>query len=135
MISPNQVDPKSCPTCGVQEWRQNEYGGVATEQARLMNAIEAKLMKKRSTAAYIACDQVAMAAALDPRSVARATAHHVGVELYGRHTRGQMVVDRSPQRRPANVHLIEEIDVALFRTMMVWSLGGGSTGYVPPRLP
>ena len=39
---------------------------MATEQARLMNAIEAKLMKKRSTAAYIACDQVAMAGARGP---------------------------------------------------------------------
>ena len=39
------------------------------------------------------CDQLAVAAAIDPRYVVQKSLHFATVELSGRFTRGQMVVD------------------------------------------
>jgi inosine-uridine nucleoside N-ribohydrolase len=58
---------------------------------------------------------------------------YVTVELSGKNTRGQMIVDRRGHlMRPPNVFLIEGINVALLKTMMVWSLGDESVLYNPP---
>lgn len=56
-------------------------------------------------------DGLAMAVALEPGVVCRAERHHVQVELAGRHTRGQTVVDWSGDTgQEPNAHLVLDID-------------------------
>jgi purine nucleosidase len=63
-------------------------------------------------------DGLAVAVALEPDIVRRAETHHVQVELAGRHTRGQTVVDWFDQSgREPNVNLVLEVD-----TTRLWEL-------------
>ena len=58
-----------------------------------------------------ALDGVAVAAALEPGIVRKAERHYVQVELAGKHTRGQTIVDWSDQTaQEPNVDLVEEMD-------------------------
>ena len=69
------------------------------------------------------CDQLAVAAAIDPRCVSQQSAHYASVELSGRFTRGQMVVDYSKRiGKSANVVLIDQMNMELFKKMMLWSV-------------
>ena len=74
-----------------------------------------------------------MAAAIDASCVKKSTPHFATVELSGRFTRGQMVVDYPRLlRRSPNVFIIDDIDVNLFKTMMRWSVNDRSVNYSPP---
>jgi len=111
----------------------NVYGAVDSNQSRLMNKIEAESNSKKFFETYIVCDQLAMGAAIDARCVTKSSHQFATVELTGRFTRGQMVVDYSGQlRRAPNVFLIDDIDMNLFKTMMLWSVGHPSVDYSPP---
>ena len=100
-----------------------------------MNLIEAKMIERRPYRTYVACDQLSMAAAIDPSCVLLQSPFYVTVELSGKNTRGQMIVDRSGHlMRPPNVFLIQGIDVDLLKTMMVWSLGDEYVSYNPPLI-
>lgn len=80
------------------------------------------------------CDQLAVAAALDPRVVLQQSLHFATVELSGRFTRGQMVVDYGKKiaGKSPNVFLIDRIDVDHFKKMMLWSLEDPHTDYTLP---
>lgn len=80
------------------------------------------------------CDQLAVAAVIDPRYVTQKSLHFATVELSGRFTRGQMVVDYGKKiagKKP-NVFLIDRVDIELFKKMMLWSLDHPSVDYTPP---
>lgn len=82
---------------------------------------------------YSVCDQLAVAAAIDFRSVAEHSPHYATVELSGNYTRGQMVVDYYGRlKRTPNVFLIDCMDVNLFKKMMLWSVDHPTVDYVPP---
>jgi purine nucleosidase len=67
-----------------------------------------RTLKRRD---LLAPDGLAVAVALEPGIVRRAEAHHVEVELAGRHTRGQTVVDWSDRSgREPNADLVLELD-------------------------
>jgi len=115
------------------EWRMNVYGEVNSSQTHLMNKIEAESNATKFFETYIVCDQLAMAAAIDASCVKKSTPHFATVELSGRFTRGQMVVDYPRLlRRSPNVFIIDDIDVNLFKTMMRWSVNDRSVNYSPP---
>lgn len=68
---------------------------------------------------FLAPDGLAVAVALEPDIVRQAETHHVRIELAGRHTRGQTVVDWHDRtgRRP-NVDLVLEVDNKRFWELM-----------------
>ena len=73
-----------------------------------------------------------MAAAIDSRCVAQKSLHYATVELGGRFTRGQMVVDYYGrlQKKP-NVYLIDRVDLEMFKKMMLWSVDRPNVDYYP----
>jgi len=74
-----------------------------------------------------------MAAAIDSSCVTKMSQHFASVELSGRFTRGQMIVDYSSVLcRSPNVFLIDRIDMNLFKTMLLWSVNDPSVDYCPP---
>ena len=137
-----------------QDWRLNEYGGNDSAASRLMDKIEAKVIKNRFYPTYMwgqtqylngaihflfsfcessACDQLAVAAAIDPRSVASQSQHYASVELTGHYTRGQMVVDyHGYLKKSPNVYLIDAMNVEVFKKMMLWSVDHPTVDYCPP---
>lgn len=57
-------------------------------------------------------DPLAMAVALDSSLVRASSRHYVTVELGGRHTRGQTVIDHEKRLgREPNVDIVSDIDV------------------------
>jgi len=90
----------------------------------LLNEVEKKILEKY-TDSWIACDQYAAAAAIEPKVVKSSLNRHCTVELSGSLTRGLMVVDKMGiLRQPNNVTLIKELDEELCKRMMIWGLGG-----------
>jgi purine nucleosidase len=76
-------------------------------------------IKRLGRPGLYAPDPLAMAAALEPESVARAEMHAMTVELTGTHTRGQTTVDWSNLTdRTPNVNIILEVDRERFWKLM-----------------
>ncbi len=68
-------------------------------------------------------DGLAMAVALEPEIVKRAEVRPVAIELHGRHTRGQTVIDWLGRGgRPANVEIVFDVDVDRFIELMEMGL-------------
>lgn len=77
------------------------------------------LSEKEKGYDFIACDPMAVAAAVDPTFITQSRLVHVTVELQGQVTRGQSVVDwNSHLKGPKNVTLVEKVDMARFHEMM-----------------
>ncbi len=96
---------------------QNEY-------TELRNAVKSKKndftcsiqkhsigeMKKQGV--YTLCDEIAVAVAFDQEVAVEKTGHFVTVQLDGRHTRGQMIVDNENKLgKQANVDIIKTINL------------------------
>ncbi|MBL8093373.1 MAG: nucleoside hydrolase [Anaerolineales bacterium] len=64
-------------------------------------------------------DGLAMAVALEPEIVKHAEVRPVTIELHGRHTRGQTVIDWLGRGgKPANVEIVLEVDLQRFISLM-----------------
>ncbi|CAL8125509.1 unnamed protein product [Orchesella dallaii] len=106
------------------EWRVKVLGGLDTPQAQLLNAVERKILEKY-TDNWIACDQFAAAAAIEPKIVKKSITRHCTVELGGNWTRGLMVIDKMGiLKKPENVTIITELDEELSKRIMLWGAGG-----------
>jgi len=114
------------------KWRVEVLGGLDTPNARLLNAIEAKITAAKEglsedevLAGWIPCDQLAAAALIDPGVITKAAKYHCTVELQGMHTRGLMIVDYpSVLKQRQNVTVVSEIVPEFLEKMMIWGAGG-----------
>jgi len=81
-------------------------------------------------------DPLAMAVVLEPEIVQQAEQQYVMVETNGRYTRGQTIVDwENRLKRPANAHIILEVNHGRFLQLVEMALNkGDDTGSSPPRL-
>ena len=94
-----------------------EFFGKVFGTARAFN-------RSRGRRGVIAADALAMAVAIDPSIVSRSESRHVAVELDGRLTRGATVVDWAGRlQRPANAHIVMELDADRFAAMVRRALG------------
>jgi purine nucleosidase len=92
-------------------------------RARFFQRITAQLLdyNRRSYGAPLlhGPDALALAVMLEPDIVQRAERRHVAVELHGRLTRGQTVVDWTERGgRPANATIVQEVDRARFAQLL-----------------
>jgi purine nucleosidase len=80
--------------------------------------------RERGRYGLVAADALAMAVALDPACVTRASEEYVAVELDGGLTRGATIVDWEHRlQRPANARIVMEVDQARFAAMVRRALG------------
>eukprot|EP00242_Pyramimonas_sp_CCMP2087_P015462 CAMPEP_0198198932 /NCGR_PEP_ID=MMETSP1445-20131203/2290_1 /TAXON_ID=36898 /ORGANISM="Pyramimonas sp., Strain CCMP2087" /LENGTH=331 /DNA_ID=CAMNT_0043868611 /DNA_START=183 /DNA_END=1178 /DNA_ORIENTATION=+ len=104
------------------EWETVEkWISKPTLRSCFLNSILQKLIasEKGRGNKFIACDPIAVAAAIHPCLVTKSTHVHLTIELQGKLTRGQCVVDwHSLLNQPCNVELVDEIDLATFSEMM-----------------
>lgn len=97
-----------------------EFFGKVVATARRYNA-------EHDRRGVIAADALAMAVAIDPTIVTRSERRSVAVELDGRLTRGATVVDwANRQGRPAQAHIVLEVDQQRFAAMVRRALGAGN---------
>jgi inosine-uridine nucleoside N-ribohydrolase len=103
-----------------QDWRFNILGAPSNPITDLLNPIEKLCYKNWQT--WTPCDAFLVSLFIDPMVVRKLSEHHVTIELHGRHTRGQVVLDHLYKEK-ANCKVIELIDEELFRNMILETAG------------
>jgi len=102
---------------------------IDTVAGRFFRAISRQAAQRLQTVykrpAYLLPDPLAMAISLQPALIQRSSRHFVTVELSGRHTRGQTVIDYSGiSARAANVRIVHALDRQGFYQLLRQSLAG-----------
>ncbi len=103
--------------CSMDTPRATFFNRISTEAGRRQRANEG--------GSYLLPDPLAMAITLKPELIIESTHNFVTVELNGRHTRGQTIVDyRSPNRGAytPNTHIIHRLDRDCMYQMFVDAL-------------
>jgi purine nucleosidase len=107
--------------------RYDELARMIGPRVQFFNGIDKwatpEMRNRTSSPLYLLPDPLAMAVALCPELIRQSHFRHVEVELNGTYTRGQTVIDYANKiGRPANVHVITEIDMdgvyQLYRQML-----------------
>lgn len=104
------------------KWRFEVLGSIGNPVTELMNALDHKLYTSRDRIYFRPCDALLAAVFLCPELVEVANEWHASVELAGRHTRGQLVLDHL-KANTDNVRIVERINEELFKKMLQWVVG------------
>jgi inosine-uridine nucleoside N-ribohydrolase len=115
-----------------QAWRFNVLGAIQNTPMDLLNTVEKKVWEKSRFTSWIPCDAIIAAALLRPDIVMKSHKCHATVELHGTHTRGQVVIGHLKVKDPT-VHLIEEVDTSLLKTILLWAAGHSDLDYVKSK--
>ena len=108
---------------GIPKAILNRWQNIDSDNARFFHKVSAKTIAFISqyigrTELY-AADPLALAVAVDPSCVQRAESHYLAIELNGRHTRGQTVVDWHDRLgKTPNATIILNVDIDRFHQMM-----------------
>jgi len=110
------------PLTLVERWM-----GWNTPNARFYRAITAKTLRFTTEImgrdSLFGPDGLAVALILDPTIVQEAEEHYVAIELAGRHTRGQTIVDWEDRgERAANARIVLKVDQTKFNDLMALAL-------------
>ncbi|XP_014665251.1 PREDICTED: inosine-uridine preferring nucleoside hydrolase-like [Priapulus caudatus] len=100
-----------------------------TREARFLRLIHDKpeAFCKKQEWGFIPCDQTAMAVALDDGVATGWHSEYATVELNGKYTRGQMVIDfRKVLKREHNCRMVTKIDLDRLRSCMGMAMNPGS---------
>lgn len=100
-----------------KSWRFDVIGTIDNDITRLLNPIEEKAYKKCEE--WLPFDTYCAASFIDPSIVRRREDFHMTIELNGRLTRGQVVIDHIEENEFKNVTVIEEIDVERFKWLVM----------------
>lgn len=99
-------------------WRFGVLNTVKSDIMELMDKIENKQSRKNFTP----CDAYMIACFAFPKMILKMKHHSATVELSGEYARGLMVLDHKLLTKP-NVFVIEEIDVEMFKKVLLWVCG------------
>ncbi|CAG7821740.1 unnamed protein product [Allacma fusca] len=107
-----------------KDFRLSELTKIKSPAMDLMNRIEVHNVKK---VRWSPCDALAAAVLVEPKVIQDSKVVHTTVELFGHHTRGQMVIDHENllnQRK--NAEIVHGIDIPLYLDIIRWGFGGPS---------
>lgn len=99
-----------------KEWRLNEIGSIDNRITRFLNPIEKKAYTKLKN--WNPYDVFAVACMVSPSIIRKAQDFHLTIELNGRFTRGQVVLDHIGISPYKNVKIIEEVDIEQFKLLI-----------------
>lgn len=71
---------------------------------------------------YIPCDALVSCLFIHPGFVTKASEWHVAVELCGKETRGQFVLDHLKSNKN-NAKIVERVDAEDLKTLLLWVVG------------
>lgn len=122
-ILPWEVCLKSSEATLHQEWRFGVLNKVRSDIIDLMDKIEVDPLKKN----FIPCDAYLIACFVFPQMITVEKRYNATVELSGEYARGLMVLDHKQLDEP-NAFVIEDIDVDLFKKVLLWVCGHEDSG-------
>lgn len=101
-----------------EDWRIKQLSSNDNKFTNFLNPIEIKAYRGVLDW-WTPCDNFLACCFINSKMIQKMEKRHVTVELSGVHTRGQMVIDHLKQNQP-NAFIIEQIDVELFKSFMLW---------------
>ncbi|XP_055845448.1 nucleoside hydrolase-like isoform X2 [Episyrphus balteatus] len=105
------------------DWRINTLGSVKSKAIELLNHTEKAILLPKGFPKWIVCDGILLATFLFPEKlIAKSRQYYATVELNGKHTRGQMVLDHK-RLNESNVRIIEEVHRENYRKTISWTGG------------
>lgn len=106
-------------------------GQINSPQMNLMNPVEKSIYSKCQFDQYFVCDAICVASFLCSKLIKNTYKIHATVELQGLYTRGQMVIDHRNilEENLPNVCFVTEVDVELFKKMLLFAAGHENSGY------
>ena len=104
------------------EWRIQGLGGNKNPMTQLMDEVEKRLHVSRENPKWTCCDNQLVVSFILPEIIQKQTKYHATVELGGKYTRGQMILDHLGIEKP-NVEIVEEIDVEKYKNFMLLICG------------
>ncbi|XP_058816431.1 nucleoside hydrolase-like [Topomyia yanbarensis] len=100
------------------DWRMTVVGKSTNKAVQMLNLAEAEIFADRPF--WRPCDAFLAAVFVKPEIVIHTENFHVDVELSGRLTRGQMVLDHLKCMRD-NVRLVDKINTDQFKLLMLYA--------------
>lgn len=94
-------------------------GKSETKFVEMMNKAESNCRKYSKN--WNPCDLLLISAMFFPDCVTKSRTMHATVELDGKYTRGQMILNHLP-RRPDNVKLIDSVSSEAIKKILEWSV-------------
>lgn len=104
----------------IQSWRKDVLGKTQSPIIDLLNPVEYKAF--RNFSGYIPCDAMVACLFVHPEVIVKSSQWHVTVELNGKETRGQMVLDHLQQNK-TNASIIERVSEEDIKKIMLWVCG------------
>lgn len=104
------------------KWRMDELGAINNPITKLLNALDQKFYVARNREYFKPCDGLLTAIFLSKDAVEVDGHWHASIELHGRHTRGQLVLDHLKTNQ-ANVRIVEKLDMEVFKKILMWTVG------------
>lgn len=102
-----------------QEWRFKTFENTDCRNIQLLNEIDK--ISYRNCPTFMPCDAFLTAAFLFPdKCIGRKRQYHATIELTGRHTRGQLVLDHL-RKNNHNVTIIETFNEEEFKKILYWT--------------
>lgn len=106
----------------LQEWRFNVLAKGDCQNMELLNKIDEFCYRKFTH--FVPCDALLTAALLFPENCIKTKRQcHVTVELQGRYSRGQMILDHLGRNKHLNnFTIIETMDVEEVKNALIWTV-------------
>ena len=104
------------------KWRMQALAGNNNPMTQLLDPVEKKCYTNSIHKNWICCDNFLAVCFILPEIVKKKTKHHATIELGGKYTRGQMILDHLHVEKK-NVEIIEEIDVEKYMKFMLMICG------------
>lgn len=101
-------------------FRFGTLNAISSDILKLMDLIEENVHYRNN---FLPCDAILIACFCFPQQMIKDMKHHnVTVELNGKETRGQMLIDHKRTETP-NVFVIEEVDAEFFKKILCYVCG------------
>lgn len=124
-IYPWEACTKASEKMPLKEWRQEILSSNSNPITNLLDPAEGNLP---NIWRFIPCDAYAVCCFLMPQMIKSMEECHVSIELDGKNTRGQMVIDHKKTEKP-NAFVIYDIDAELFKKFLLWICGHENSGF------
>ncbi|XP_055533857.1 nucleoside hydrolase-like [Wyeomyia smithii] len=99
-------------------WRLDVLGNSSNRAVQMLNQVEAKCY--RDWTMWMPCDAFLAAVFVKPNIVRHSENFHVDIELSGKLTRGQVVLDHLKASRE-NTRIVDKLDSEQFRQLMLYA--------------
>ncbi|GJQ84570.1 hypothetical protein Trydic_g234 [Trypoxylus dichotomus] len=113
------------------EWRFTVLGNVSDPMIQLLNRAEASIYRKRMTEYWYPCDAFLTLALIYPECVEKEGVYHATIELHGRETRGQVVLDHLNEKE-ANVRVIKRVNEEFAKNIFLKTFRSGFANFKFP---